>query len=173
MWMRGKVAVTLAKLKITKYNKTQHQEVWPESLIYLPGGSSASSQKSYVKAKLSTAFCFRPASCPEYSCDNCVCNICFCPSIVKPRILPSIWLVKTVFSKTDLMHAYHLFSLTEDITKTDIVTPFGLYEFSRTPFGLRNAPQTFQRLIDDVCCDLDFAFVQTWKSRRGLFKPYY
>ena len=80
---------------------------------------------------------------------------------------------KNSFSKTDLVHAYHLFSLTEDITKTDIVTPFGLYEFSRTPFGLRNAPQTFQLLIDDVCCDLDFAFVQTWKSRSGLFKPYY
>lgn len=82
-----------------------------------------------------------------FLCDNCVCDICFCPSIVKPRILPSIWLVKTVFSKTDLVHAYHLFSLTEDITKTDIVTPFGLYEFSRTPFGLRNAPQTFSGLL--------------------------
>ena len=92
---------------------------------------------------------------------------------MKPRILPSIWPVKTVFSKTDLVHAYPLFSLTEDITKTDIVTPFGLYEFSRTPFGLRNVPQTFQWLIDDVCCDLDFAFVQTWKNRSGLFKPYY
>ena len=27
------------------------------------------------------------------------------------------------------------------------------------PFGLRNAPQTFQRFIDDVCRDLDFVFV--------------
>ena len=37
-----------------------------------------------------------------FLCDNCVCDICICPSIVKPTILPSIWLVKTVFSKTDL-----------------------------------------------------------------------
>ena len=27
------------------------------------------------------------------------------------------------------------------------------------PFGLRNAAQTFQRFIDDVCRDLDFVFV--------------
>lgn len=139
-------------------------------------------RKTYIlKAKLSTALCFRPASCPEYSCATIAfatfaCleeGFSICLSIVKPRILPSIWLVKTVFSKTDLVHAYHLLSFTEDIIKTDIVSLFGLCEFSRSPFGLRNAPQTFQRLIDDVCCDLDFAFVQRWKSRSGLFKPYY
>ena len=58
------------------------------------------------------------------------------------------------------MRAYHLFPVTEDdITKTAINSPFGLYEFCRMPFGLRNVAQTFQRFIDGVCYDLDFVLV--------------
>jgi hypothetical protein len=46
----------------------------------------------------------------------------------------------------------------EDIEKTAIITPFGLFEYLFMPFGLTNAAQSFQRLMDKLFRHLPFVF---------------
>lgn len=66
----------------------------------------------------------------------------------------------TIFSKLDIERAFHHIEVNqEDIQKTAVITPFGLYEFIRMPFGLRNAAQTFQRYIDNIFRDFTFIIV--------------
>jgi RNase H-like domain found in reverse transcriptase/Reverse transcriptase (RNA-dependent DNA polymerase)/Integrase zinc binding domain/Integrase core domain len=65
----------------------------------------------------------------------------------------------TTFSKLDLRKGYYQIPVAaEDVEKTAVITPFGLWEFLRMPFGLRNAGQSFQRLMDSLTADLPNAF---------------
>lgn len=66
---------------------------------------------------------------------------------------------RATFSKIDLVKAYHQIPVEPpNVPKTAIVMPFGLFEYVRMPFRLRNVAQMFQHLIDEVVRGLDFVF---------------
>jgi len=66
----------------------------------------------------------------------------------------------SIFSKIDLIRSYFQVPVhPESVPKTAIVTPFGSFEFLRMSFGLRNAAQTFMKVMHKVLHGLDFVFV--------------
>ena len=63
-----------------------------------------------------------------------------------------------VFMKLDLTKGYYQVPMcTGDIPKTAVITPFGLSEWLRILFGLRNSG--FQRLMDHIFQGLPYCFV--------------
>ena len=63
-------------------------------------------------------------------------------------------------TKIDLLKGYHQIALTlESREITAFVTPDGLYHYKVLPFGLKNAPGIFQRLMNTIVKDLEYVKV--------------
>lgn len=103
-----------------------------------------------------------------------------------PRIDDCIDLVGSAkfVSKFDLLKGYWQVPLSERAQEiASFVTPSGLYSYTVMPFGLKNAPATFQRLMNRVCAGLKgsspylddlIVFSDSWQSHleriRALFE---
>ena len=60
------------------------------------------------------------------------------------------------FATFDLARGFYQLPLEEtDRDKTTFLTPFGKFRFKMMPFGLRNVPATFQRLMDCILGELN------------------
>ena len=65
-----------------------------------------------------------------------------------------------IYSTLDLKRAFNQIDINpDDVEKTAVITPFGLFEYTAMCFGLSNAAQTFQRYADTALGDLWFVFV--------------
>ena len=73
------------------------------------------------------------------------------PMPVLAELLQGIGRGNTIFSSLDFLSGYWQIEMSEESRHlTAFSTPKGHYEFLRMPFGLSNAPLTFQRLMNNL-----------------------
>ena len=75
-----------------------------------------------------------------------------------------------VFTKLDLAYGYHQIAMEEtSVQKTALRTNQGQFEFIVMPFGLCNAPATFQRLMNKVLADNIGKFIAVYLNDILIF----
>jgi hypothetical protein len=90
--------------------------------------------------------------------DFCCLNFVTTPDAYPlPRMLGFV--ARVADCKTDHCKGYYQMPVHPvDVAKTDVTTLFVLYELLRMPFGLRNARDSFQPMLDCILAGLDFSF---------------
>ncbi len=76
------------------------------------------------------------------------------------------------FTSIDMTSGYHQVEIAEeDQYKTAFISPYGLYQYCRMPFGLAGAPGTFQSVIEDMVQVLDTEDIMAYLDDVICFHP--
>ena len=92
----------------------------------------------------------------KFNCSDSTGSI---PDSTHTRLYPAFSGVESFFKNRLSMGILPDMVEPSDMHKTAVTTLLGLFNFTRTPFGLRNSSQTFQRFFHHVTRRLDFVFV--------------
>ena len=86
-------------------------------------------------------------------------------------------------SKFDLLKGFWQIPLTERAKEVSaFVTPKGLYQYKVMPFGMRNSPATFQRLINSVIAEIEgcegyiddvIIYSDTWEEHLKIMRKFF
>ena len=86
-------------------------------------------------------------------------------------------------TKIDLLKGFYQVPLTERAKELSaFVTPDGLFQYKVMPFGMKNAPATFQRLINNVISGIDgceayiddvFIYSDTWEEHLAILRTFF
>ena len=78
----------------------------------------------------------------------------------------------SIFCCVDVRNAFLSIALTERAQKAaSIITPFGVFNTLRTPFGLKSSPSTFCRAMSFVVADLPFVSIYVDDLLIGASSP--
>ena len=77
-----------------------------------------------------------------------------------------------IFSSLDLAHGYFQLAMDpKSIPVTAFRVPWGLFEFTRLPQGLKNSPSTFQRIMEFIFGDLNLISILLYLDDIFIFSP--
>ncbi|MBW0592748.1 hypothetical protein O181_132463 [Austropuccinia psidii MF-1] len=110
--------------------------------------------------------------CVDYSKLNAVTRKNKYPIPPMNQLL-NVFNVSSIFSKIDLHGAYNLLRIKESYEHLAYFrAKYGSHEYLIIPFGLTNAPASFQNLVNDIFQDLTDVFVVVYLDDIMVFSKY-